>query len=157
MCNVQTGSKADLGCVPVRVLATEFLLNFSKRRRRSNDQLLHSITYPPRLICQPPELALMPAPHQQAADVRLARHDHAHRRLQSGVELVRMVVAQKNLQCTALELRLHELGTVGVSLKRIGSHKLFFGFWQPRKAGLNKHTGKSCIHKIHKITSLEMI
>jgi len=109
MCNMQTGSKADLGCVPVRVLATEFLLNFSMRRRRSNDQLLHSITYPPRLICQPPELALMPAPHQQAADVRLARHDHAHRRLQSGVELVRVVVAQKNLQCTHTPARLTAL------------------------------------------------
>jgi len=33
----------------------------------------------------------------------------------------------------------------------------FIGFWQPRKAGLNEHTGKSCIHKIHKITSLETI
>jgi len=31
-------------------------------------------------------------------------------------------------------------------------HKPFIGFWQPRKAGLNKHTGKSCIHKIHKAT-----
>ena len=37
------------------------------------------------------------------------------------------------------------------------TNKPFIGFWQPRKAGLNKHTGKSCIHKIHKITSLEMI
>jgi len=39
-------------------------------------------------------------------------------------------------------------------------HKQFIGFWQPQKAGLNKHTGKSCkhkIHNIHKITSLEMI
>ena len=39
-------------------------------------------------------------------------------------------------------------------------HKPFIGLWQPRKAGLNKHTGKSCIHKLHnirKITSLEMI
>jgi len=36
------------------------------------------------------------------------------------------------------------------------THKRFrpIGFWQPRKAGLNKHTGKSCIHKI---TSMEMI
>jgi len=30
-------------------------------------------------------------------------------------------------------------------------HKPFIGFWQPRKAGLNKHTGKSCVHKIHNI------
>jgi len=36
-------------------------------------------------------------------------------------------------------------------------YKPFIGFWQPRKAGLNKHTEKSWIHKIHKITSLEMI
>ena len=36
-------------------------------------------------------------------------------------------------------------------------HKPLIGFWQPRKAGLNKHTGKSCTHKIHKITSLKMI
>jgi len=36
-------------------------------------------------------------------------------------------------------------------------YKPFIGFWQPRKAGLNKHTEKSCIHNIHKITSLEMI
>ena len=35
--------------------------------------------------------------------------------------------------------------------------KPFIGFWQPWKAGLNKHTEKSCIHKIHKITLLEMI
>jgi len=27
-------------------------------------------------------------------------------------------------------------------------HKPFIGFWQPRKAGLNKHAGKSYIHKI---------
>ena len=40
------------------------------------------------------------------------------------------------------------------------TNKPFIGFWQPRKSGLNKHTGKSCIHKIHnihKITSLEMM
>jgi len=37
------------------------------------------------------------------------------------------------------------------------STPLLIGFWQPREAGLNKHTGKSCIHKIRKITSLEMI
>jgi len=36
-------------------------------------------------------------------------------------------------------------------------YKPFIGFWQPRKAGLNKHAEKSCIHNIHKITSLEMI
>jgi len=36
-------------------------------------------------------------------------------------------------------------------------YKPFIGFWQPRKAGLNKHTEKSCIHNIHKITSLETI
>jgi len=33
------------------------------------------------------------------------------------------------------------------------SPKPFIGFWQPRKAGLNKHTGISCIHNIHKNTS----
>ena len=36
-------------------------------------------------------------------------------------------------------------------------NKPFIGFWQPRKTGLDKHTEKSCIHKIHKITSLETI
>ena len=40
--------------------------------------------------------------------------------------------------------------------KSTTNYKPFVGFWQPRKAGLNKHTGKSYIHKIHKITSLEM-
>jgi len=33
-------------------------------------------------------------------------------------------------------------------------NKPFIGLWQPQKAGLKKHTGKSCIHKI---TLLEMI
>ena len=37
------------------------------------------------------------------------------------------------------------------------NHKPLIGFWKPRQAGLNIHTGKSCIHKIHKITSLQMI
>jgi len=40
---------------------------------------------------------------------------------------------------------------------KITTNKPFIGFWQPRKAGLNKHTETSCIHNIHKITSLEMI
>jgi len=39
--------------------------------------------------------------------------------------------------------------------KHIDNNKPFIGFWQPRKAGLNKHTGKSRIHKIHKITSTD--
>jgi len=29
---------------------------------------------------------------------------------------------------------------------------LFIWFWQPRKAGLKKHIGESCVHKIHKNT-----
>jgi len=48
-------------------------------------------------------------------------------------------------------------GLPGEPVCRKVNNKPFVGFWQPRKAGLNKHTGKSCIHKIHKITSLEMI
>jgi len=38
----------------------------------------------------------------------------------------------------------------------MGCHKPFVGFWQPRKAGLNKHTGKSCIHKIY-ITANDLV
>ena len=32
--------------------------------------------------------------------------------------------------------------------RKVTNYKPFIGFWQLRKAGLNKHTGKSCIHKI---------
>ena len=39
-------------------------------------------------------------------------------------------------------------------VRNLQLYKPFIGFWQPRKAGLNKHTGKSCVHKD---TSLEMI
>ena len=36
-------------------------------------------------------------------------------------------------------------------------YKPFIGFWQPRKAGLNKHTGKSCTHDTHTHTRLTAV
>jgi len=49
----------------------------------------------------------------------------------------------------------HNLFGVVYNCRRL-YNKPFFGFWLPRKAGLNKHklTGKSCIHKL---TSLQII
>jgi len=53
--------------------------------------------------------------------------------------------------------RRHELDSGRWTKISTKTNKPFIGFWQPGKAGLNKQTEKSCIHNIHKITSLEMI
>ena len=69
--------------------------------------------------------------------------------------------APRRPPCTAPRARLRHLpqevrkyALASLLLPAAAVDKPFIGFCQPRKAGLNKLTGKSCVHKIglHKIT-----